>query len=50
MKSRKLWLTSVLAWYSEQQKQQPMPDTEKLLSSQYQYYKFVFGKTLADNF
>ena len=38
MKSRKLWLTSVLAWHSEQQ-EHPILETEKLLSSQYQYYE-----------
>ena len=38
MKSRKLRFTFVLAWHSEQQ-QHPMLETEKLLSSQYQYYK-----------
>ena len=37
MKSTKLWFTSVLAWHSEQQ-QHPILETEKLLSSQYQYY------------
>ena len=36
MKSRKLWVTSVLSWHSEQQQQDPILETEKLLSSQYE--------------
>ena len=39
LKSRKICFTSALPWCDNQQQQHPMPDTENILSSQYQYYK-----------
>ena len=47
LKSRKIWLTSVLAWCKEQQQQHPMPETENIQSSSINILKKIHDETFA---